>query len=133
MDNTRDLDRSFERLNRAEEFRSRATGYGTTQQGQALTRQYQGVLAERIGADRAHPHDRKPWRVLKDIDDETLALRLLVAGISVCDSDTSYSANGLKVVLSPAYLIFGVPLARLPIFAPGIPIGTSRHTRLQIK
>jgi DNA-directed RNA polymerase len=97
MDTTRDLDRSFERLNRGEEFRSRATGYGTTRQGRALTRQYQSVLADRIMADRALPRDRKPWRALKDIEDETLALRLLVAGISVCGSDTlGADKNGEK-------------------------------------
>jgi len=90
MDTTRDLDldRSFERLNRHEEFRSHTTGYGTTRQSQALTRKYLGQLADRIRADRARPRNRKPWRALKDIDDETLALRLLVAGISVCGSDT---------------------------------------------
>src|SRR5689334_20761990 len=31
--------------------------------------------------------DKTLWRAVKGIDDETLALRLLVACISVCDSD----------------------------------------------
>jgi hypothetical protein len=88
MDTTRDIERSFDRLNRNEEFRSRATGYGTTRPGQALTRKYQPELTASIRADRSRPRGWKPWRALKDIDDETLALRLLVAGISVCGSDT---------------------------------------------
>jgi DNA-directed RNA polymerase len=45
-------------------------------------------LAVRIGADRAIARDKAVWRALKDIDDEEIALRLLVAGITVCGSDS---------------------------------------------
>jgi hypothetical protein len=57
-------------------------------QGRALTREYQSQLAHRIGIARVTTRrDKVLWRALKGIDDETLALRLLTAGISVCGSD----------------------------------------------
>jgi hypothetical protein len=83
-----DIDRSFDRLNRAEESRALITGYGTTKQGQSLARHCRPQLAVRIGADRAIARDKAVWRALKDIDDEEIALRLLVAGITVCGSDS---------------------------------------------
>jgi hypothetical protein len=84
-----DLHHSAERLAKSEEYRARAAGFGTTKQGQALTRQYRERLADRISADRALGRRDKVVRgALKDIDDDDLALRLLVAGISVCGSNT---------------------------------------------
>jgi hypothetical protein len=83
-----DLDRSFERLNRAEEYKRSALGYGFTKQGQALRREYETQLAHRIGVARGTERRNKAlWLALKGIDDKTLALRLLTAGISVCGSD----------------------------------------------
>jgi hypothetical protein len=63
-----DLDHTAERLWRSEEIRARLAGFGTTKQGQALARKYRGQLAKKVGDD--------------------VALALLVAGISVCASDT---------------------------------------------
>src|SRR6516165_2999085 len=83
-----DLDRSLERLNRAEEYKRTVLGYGFTKQGQALRREYEVQLAGRISDARVTKRrDRVLWRALKGIDDETLARRLLTAGISVCGSD----------------------------------------------
>ena len=78
-----DIGRSFDRLNRSEEYKARALGRGLNKQGQALTRKYLPQLSEVIAADRAASRrDRSLWLVLKDIDHEALALRLLIAGIS---------------------------------------------------
>jgi hypothetical protein len=98
-----DLDRSLERLNRAEEYKRSALGYGLTKQGQALRREYQDELCERIGVARATKRrDKALWRALKGIDDETLALRLLTAGISVCGLDDLLAeAVKTNALLSP--------------------------------
>ena len=83
-----DLDRSLERLNRAEDYKRSALGYGLTKQGRALTRRYLQQLSDRISAARATKRrDKTLWRALRGVDDETLAWRLLTAGQSVCDSD----------------------------------------------
>ena len=47
-----DLDRSIERIVKAEEQRASFTGFGNTKQGQALWRAYRGPLAQAIDADR---------------------------------------------------------------------------------
>jgi DNA-directed RNA polymerase len=95
--NPDELDRSLERLARSEEHRTRTTGLGTTKQGQALARQYRQPLVDRIAEDRAYGrHDRDVWRALKGTDD-ALALRLLVAGISVSEpGELGADGNGEK-------------------------------------
>jgi hypothetical protein len=80
-----ELDRTTNHVLDAEKYRAETTGFGTTRQGQALALKYRRQLAERIAEDRARPDEREVWRPLKDSDDETLALRLLVAGISVAE------------------------------------------------
>jgi DNA-directed RNA polymerase len=83
------LDHTVERIAHSEDYRARTTGLGTTKQGQALVRQYRARLADRIGADRIlGRRDKAVWRALKGISDDDLAINLLVAGISVCGSDT---------------------------------------------
>ena len=82
-----DLQHSAERLAKSEEYRARATGFGTTRQGQALLK-YRPQLADRIGADRAlGRRDKAVWGALRGLSDDDLALRLIVAGVSVCGSD----------------------------------------------
>jgi DNA-directed RNA polymerase len=88
-----ELDRSLERLLRSEKHRTRLTGFGTTKQGQALTRKYREQLADKIGAERAHGRNKPLWRALKGIDNETLALRLLVAGISVSEEGSNLGTD----------------------------------------
>jgi hypothetical protein len=83
---------------RREDYISRTTGFGTTKQGQAVTRRYREQLADRIRADRFNGRrDKGVWRALRGHDDDTLALRLLTAGISVCYSDKlGVDENGEK-------------------------------------
>jgi len=61
-----------------------SAGFGTTKQGQALARQYCPQLAESIKANRALGRPKPVWKALRGIGDEDLALRLLIAGVSVC-------------------------------------------------
>ena len=84
--NNSDFHHSVQRVVGNEESRAKATGFGTTRQGQAIAAQYLTQLASLISADRTSGRrDKVVWRVLKDLDD--LALRLLIAGISVCAGD----------------------------------------------
>jgi hypothetical protein len=83
-----DLDRSYERLNRQEQSRARIGGDGATKSGLALARRYLPTLAGHIRADRVFPRDRRPWQALRAIDDETLALRILINGISITSPTT---------------------------------------------
>jgi hypothetical protein len=93
-----DLDRSTGRLVDSEDYRSRASGFGTTKQGQGLAREYREQIAARITADRTNGRrDKNVWRALKGMDDAALALRLLVAGISVAeDGDLGTDEDGEK-------------------------------------
>src|SRR5262245_65919744 len=96
-----ELDQSVQRLAKSEDDRARTTGYGTTLQGQALTRKHRERLASRIGEDRTggrvngdgplaeglrrwaasnkratyrSKRDRDVWRALKGFHTETLAV-----------------------------------------------------------
>jgi hypothetical protein len=106
-----DLDRSIERAWKAEEFRAKSTGWGTTKQGQAVARQYQEQLADLIDAERAFGRDRAVWKALNDVPaavngrvlkafrrtDDDLARDLLAAGISVCcDQGLGADRDGVK-------------------------------------
>jgi len=134
-----DLDRSYERLNRQEQSRARIGGEGITKSGLALACRYSPTLAGHIHADRIRPRDRRPWQALKDIDDETLALRLLSNGISVsADNKLGVNGDGNKTFRDQALWVarnFGIKgdrelllrvgawgidmLLTLPIFARG--------------
>jgi DNA-directed RNA polymerase, mitochondrial len=94
-----DLDRSIDRLAKSEEARTALTGFGTNKQGQAISRRYLGPLINAISANRAAPaiRERPIWRVLKDVRIDDLALRLLVAGITVSyASDLGTDSDGQK-------------------------------------
>lgn len=91
--NTDDFSRSVHRVLHSEDHRAQTTGFGTTKQGLALARQYREQLADKIAADRADARDKVVWRALKDIDVDTLALRLLVAGITA-SGDLGADENG---------------------------------------
>ena len=90
-----DIDRSLKRLLDGEDHRSRRFGLGATKQGQALTRQYRPELADIIRADRTRGRrDKAVWGALRVkyndddlriLDDDTLAIELLIAGISVSE------------------------------------------------
>jgi hypothetical protein len=140
----KELDRSLDRLLRSEEHRTRTTGFGTTKQGQALARQYREQLAGRIAADRGvrlsknegplademhrwlarHKlrkprRDREMWRALKGINDDTLAIRLLVAGISVAEGgDLGTDDDGKKNLRDQALWI-----GRCQQSVPGLKVG----------
>ena len=82
------LDHSVERLVDSQDHRARATGLGTTREAQAVVRRHWKPLADRIAADRTlGRRDKTVWGALRGISDDDLALRLLVAGISVGGSD----------------------------------------------
>jgi len=104
-----DIDHSLERLLLSEEHRTRTTGFGTTRQGQALARQYRKQLADKIAADRTYGrqrHKKDVWRALKGMDDEVLAIRLLVAGVSVSeDGKLGTDDDGQKNVRDQARFI----------------------------
>jgi DNA-directed RNA polymerase len=149
MSKPTDFERSRERLLDAEDHRSEATGFGTTKQGQALAREYREQLAERIAADlgrgvvsgdraawadvpklrkplmsksRAHVRDKAVVRALKDIDAETISLRLLIAGVSVSENgNLGVDDDGEKNFREQARWIGGNL------------IGTQHHRKLNFK
>jgi DNA-directed RNA polymerase, mitochondrial len=92
-----EFDRSLERLARSEEHRTRTTGLGTTKV-RHLARQYRQPLADRIAEDRdCGRRDKGVWRALRGIDDNALAITLLVAGISVSEpGELGADDNGEK-------------------------------------
>jgi hypothetical protein len=96
--NPDELDLSVGRLLDREDSRTRTTGLGTTKQGHALARQYRQPLVDRITEDRTYGRrDRDVWRALKGIDDNALAITLLVAGISVSEpGELGADDNGEK-------------------------------------
>jgi DNA-directed RNA polymerase len=103
-----DLDRSLERLTGSEETRAKLTGFGTTKQGQALTRQHREQLADEIASNRAHPaiRERPVWKAIRGSRDAVLAPRLLVAGITVCAADDlGTDSDGQKNFLNQALWI----------------------------
>jgi DNA-directed RNA polymerase len=125
--NETEFDRSLERLTKSEVQRSRL-GYAMTLPGQALTRLHYERLAARIGQDRGQvsgdgplaealrplaaryktKRDRAVWGALKATDTETLAVRLLTAGISVAESDwLGTNRDGEKTLLHTALWIGG--------------------------
>lgn len=82
-----DQDRSLARVVGSEDNRAKLFGFGATRQGSALVRQHRQQLADRIRADRVAGRGKPVWRALRGIDNEDLADRLLIAGITVCASD----------------------------------------------
>ena len=92
-----DFARSLERMTRSEDQRAKLSGFGTTRQGQALARQYHTRLAETINASRATGRPKHIWKALRGLANDDLALRLLIAGVSVCyASDLGSDDDGQK-------------------------------------
>src|SRR5215831_4303992 len=81
---TTDLDRSLDRLLRGEDQRAKLGGFGITKQGRAIARKYRERLADIIEVNRAQARDKAVWKTLRGVSIDDLALRLLIAGISVC-------------------------------------------------
>src|SRR5262249_33709760 len=101
-----DLDQTASRLLDNEAYRTRTYAFGTTKQGRHLARQYREQLAHLISVERGtkrlnsqlaeqvanwakvkpQTRDKAVLRAIKDLDDEELAFRLLVAGISVSEA-----------------------------------------------
>ena len=82
-----DFNRSVDRVARNEERRAHLLGFGMTKQGQALARQYVQQITAAVSAGRASGRSKPVWKALRRIDDEELALRLLLAGITACADD----------------------------------------------
>jgi DNA-directed RNA polymerase, mitochondrial len=92
-----DIDNTIERRLKAEYFRTDHLGFGLSRQGLGLAEPYVQRLAQIIATDRAGPSnplweslqklwrpDRELRRALKDLDDDDIARRLLLVGISIC-------------------------------------------------
>jgi hypothetical protein len=93
-----DIDNTIERrLEKTEYFKVEHLGFGLSRQGLGLAEPYVQRLTQIIAADRAGPSnplweplqklwrpDGGLWRALKDLDDDDIARRLLLVGISVC-------------------------------------------------
>jgi Autographiviridae RNA polymerase len=91
-----DFDNTIERRIKGEYFKADYLGFGLSAQGLAL-QSYRPRLARIIAADRAggplpgwepllklRRPDRELWRALKDLDDDAIAERLLIVGVSIC-------------------------------------------------
>jgi hypothetical protein len=85
MDNS-DLEYSVERLLKSEKQLAEDGAFGLTKQGKALRRKCMAELKADIAGERKRADDKDVWRALKGLDDETIATRLLVNGISLADS-----------------------------------------------
>jgi DNA-directed RNA polymerase len=100
----RDLDRSFERLDRSEKYRAEEMGYGGTRQVTALTKKWLPELIDNIKRNLAPVSALSPFaplrallptrsrnkdlrRALKRLPVDVLAIRLFQAGASVATSD----------------------------------------------
>src|SRR5436309_3788918 len=82
-----DIERSFDRLNRSEEYREAKDGLGATRQGLHARRTYWPQLAKEIGDNRAESHDKALWRALKGMAIDDLAKTLVNIGLTICASD----------------------------------------------
>src|SRR5262249_18522718 len=82
-----DIERSFDRLNRAQEYLEAKEGLGATRPGLYVRRIYWPQLAKLIANDRAKSHDKALWRALKGIGIDDLANTLVNVGLNVCASD----------------------------------------------
>jgi DNA-directed RNA polymerase len=92
-----DWDRSFDRVHRTEQARWDNLGFSFTRQGQALTRKYYPVLANRIADGLRDKEIRAALRKFdKDLDNTRLAVQLLVAGVNICASDNLGIHDGKK-------------------------------------
>src|SRR5262245_2357857 len=81
-----DLEGTARRLLDSEVRTAKEAGFGMTKQARALARECLPELKADIAKERKHADDKDVWPALKGLDDETIAVRLLVAGITLADS-----------------------------------------------
>jgi DNA-directed RNA polymerase len=82
-----DIERSFDRLNRPQEYLEAKEGLGATRHGLHARRIYWPQLAELIANNRANSRDKALWRALRGIAIDDLAKALVNIGLTVCASD----------------------------------------------
>jgi DNA-directed RNA polymerase len=82
-----DIERSFERLNRPQEYLEATQGLGATRPGRHARDTYWPQLAEEIHDSRAKSRDKVLLRTLKGLSDNDLAKDLLAIGMNVGASD----------------------------------------------
>jgi hypothetical protein len=82
-----DIERSFDRLNRPQEYLEAKEGLGATRPGLYVRRIYWPQLAKQIANNRDKSHDKALWRALKGIAIDDLAKSLVSIGLTVCASD----------------------------------------------
>jgi DNA-dependent RNA polymerase len=105
---TTEFEPSFDRVWRGEKHKAEEFGFGGTQQAQAVARHCRVQLAANIALDRAQSRNKPVLRALKDLDDDTLALNLMAAGISVAQSnELGADRDGHKNLRDLAYWIGG--------------------------
>jgi DNA-dependent RNA polymerase len=105
---TTEFEPSFDRVWRGEKHKAEEFGFGGTQQAQAVARHCRVQLAANIALDRAQSRNKPVLRALTDLDDDTLALNLMAAGISVAQSnELGADRDGHKNLRDLAYWIGG--------------------------
>ena len=77
-----DIERSFDRLNRPQEYLEAKEGLGATRHGLYARRIYWPQLAKQIADNRAKSHDKALWRALKGFAIDDLAKSLVNIGLS---------------------------------------------------
>src|SRR5262245_54408239 len=78
-----DYSRSIERVNKSEAYRGRS-GFGFTGQASVIIDQYLPALAEWVGISLADKRrSRDVLRAVRGLNNDEIAYRLLLAGISV--------------------------------------------------
>src|SRR6516225_691404 len=82
-----DIERSFERLNRPQEYLEATQGLGATRPGRHARDTYWPQLAEEIHDSRAKSRDKVLLRTLRGLSDNDLAKDLLAIGMNVGASD----------------------------------------------
>src|SRR5262249_15187899 len=82
------FERSLELILNREEFRAETLGYGHTGPGRLLVDRYRRQLAVNIAAGRRSGRNKDVWDALGGFDDDILAKRLLIAGVTLCRSTT---------------------------------------------
>ena len=82
-----DVERSFDRLNRPQEYLEATDGLGATRQGLHARRTYWPLLAKNISDNRSKSRDKTLWRALRGVAIDDLAKTLVNIGLTICASD----------------------------------------------
>src|SRR5690242_2696821 len=93
------LDRSLERIIKQEEKCADSAGFAVTRQGQAIRRKYEAQLAEIIGTERRRSRrcNNDAWKALRGVENDDLALRLIIAGMNICAGEPVLSKIALSI------------------------------------